>query len=148
MRSWVGCVAPAHAGTLTAHPTETGAPITLHLRGPGADTPTSGIPTVRPRLQPARGARVLEVPLTAPSQEPPPTHSAQSRVPKASPVPGGGPRAEEGPQEGPGTEAPSCSHTSWQEHEPEQPKAIQSPELLMATDSILWSETLSREQDS
>lgn len=42
-----------------------------------------------------------------------------------------------------GTPANLLSHT--RQDQPEQPSAIQSPELLMATDSIFWSETLSRE---
>lgn len=37
----------------------------------------------------------------------------------------------------PRAEAASCAQIIWQGDKPEQPKAIQSPELLMATDSIL-----------
>lgn len=79
---------------------------------------------------------VLEVSPTAPSHEPPLTSSAQSRPPEA------GSQGLEGPGQGRDRQQASQSRScfSFSHHQadaPEQPRVIQSPELLMATDSIL-----------
>lgn len=87
-----------------------------------------------PILQPVREAIVLEVSLTAPSPEPPLAPSAHSGRRPQSPEEAQGQRWAHWQVSQSGN---SCSHTIGQEDEPEQPKAIQSPELLMATDSIL-----------